>query len=279
LIASPKAGLVPATQHFDCPTGRALVSQWCAVYKRLDKFGTKGSTVTSIAAAVCYDNKRTELRDFAEPEIPPDGGLPRVELCGVCGSDWPYYQKYPKLRGPLILGHEAVGQVAKLGSAAAARFGVKEGDRVALEEYLPCGHCSYCRTGEFRLCDETDTLNRTDAGAVRYGSTPVTVSPSLWGGYSQFQYLHPNAVFHRVPETVPAKLASLALPLGNGVEWTYLQGKVKLGEAVLIQGPGQQGLACVVPPRKRAPAASSSAGLPPTSAGWPSPRSSAPPTP
>jgi threonine dehydrogenase-like Zn-dependent dehydrogenase len=39
-----------------------------------------------------------------------------------------------------------------------------------------------------------------------------------------------------VPDHVPAKLASLALPLGNGVEWTYLQGGVKLGEVVVIQG-------------------------------------------
>ena len=28
-----------------------------------------------------------------------DGGLLRVELCGVCGSDWPYYLKYPNRRG------------------------------------------------------------------------------------------------------------------------------------------------------------------------------------
>ena len=49
-----------------------------------------------------------------------------------------------------------------------------------------------------------------------------------------------------MPDHVPAKLASLALPLGNGVEWTYLQGGVKLGEVVVIQGPGQQGLACTV---------------------------------
>jgi threonine dehydrogenase-like Zn-dependent dehydrogenase len=203
--------------------------------------------VDEIAAAVSYDIRRTEVRTFKEPDLPPDGGLLRVELCGVCGSDWPYYLKYPKARGALILGHEAVGHVARLGAAAAARFGIKEGDRVALEEYLPCGHCRYCRSGDFRLCDETDTLNRPpDDPTIRYGSTPITVAPSLWGGYSQFQYLHPNAVFHRVPDHVPAKLASLALPLGNGVEWTYLQGGVKLGEVVVIQGPGQQGLACTV---------------------------------
>ena len=201
----------------------------------------------AIAAAVAYENKHTEVREFSPPEIPADGGLLRVELCGVCGSDWPYYLKYPQLKGPLILGHEPVGVVDKLGSAAAARFGVKEGDRVALEEYLPCGNCRYCRSGDFRLCDETDTLNRGDrADTIRYGSTPVSIVPSLWGGYSQYQYLHPNAVFHRVPDHVPGHLATLALPLGNGVEWTYLQGRVKLGEIVVIQGPGQQGLACIV---------------------------------
>ncbi len=200
--------------------------------------------MTAIAAAVSYEIRRTQVREIEPPRIGADAGLLRVELCGVCGSDWPYYLSYPKTKGPLILGHEAVGFVERLGPEAAARFGVREGDRVALEEYLPCGHCAYCRSGEFRLCAETDTLNRS--GTVRYGSTPVAIPPGLWGGYSQLQYLHPNAVLHRVPAHVPAKLVTLALPLGNGVEWAYLQGQVKLGETVVIQGPGQQGLACVV---------------------------------
>lgn len=197
-----------------------------------------------VVAAVSYEFGRTELTDIPLPEIPADAGLLRIEMTGVCGSDWPYYKKYPSTKGPLILGHEPVGRVETLGRIAAERFGVKEGDRVALEEYLPCGHCNYCRSGDFRLCDATDTLNRPDA--VRYGSTPVSRAPSLWGGYSRFQFLHPNSVFHKVPDHVPAKQATLALPLGNGVEWAYLQGATRIGEAVVIQGPGQQGLACVV---------------------------------
>jgi len=197
-----------------------------------------------LKAAVSLEFGKTEIKEFEVPDIPADAGLLKVEKCGICGSDWPYYKKYPKSKGPLILGHEAVGYIDKLGSEAARKFGFREGDRVALEEYLPCGNCKFCRTADYRLCEKTDTLNRD--GTIRYGSTPISVSPSLWGGYSQYQYLHPNTVMHRVPEHVPDKLATLALPLGNGIEWAYLQGETKIGETVVIQGPGQQGLACVI---------------------------------
>ncbi len=197
----------------------------------------------SVHAAVALEGRRTELRAFDVPPIPADGGLLRVETTGVCGSDWPYFLNYPKIKGPLILGHEMVGVVAAAGPVAAKRWGVREGDRVALEEYLPCGHCDYCRSGDFRLCDATDTLL---GDGIRYGSTPVSIAPSLWGGYSQYLYLHPSSVFHKVPGHVAAAQASLAIPLGNGMEWAYLQGRSSIGECVVIQGPGQQGLACTI---------------------------------
>jgi threonine dehydrogenase-like Zn-dependent dehydrogenase len=196
-----------------------------------------------VLAAVQVGAKETELREFAIPEIPSEAGLLRVEICGVCGSDWPDYQ-LPE--GPRILGHEVVGYIEKIGKVAEERWGVKEGDRVALEEYLPCGHCDRCRTGEFRLCDFTDKW----MGGIRFGATNTSVAPSLWGGYSQYLYLHPNTVFHKVPSHVPAKQAALALPLGNGFEWAVREGGVGIGKTVLIQGPGQQGLACVIAAKK-----------------------------
>ncbi len=197
-------------------------------------------------AAVAVAPGRTEVRELTLPAPDATSGLLRVAVTGVCGSDWGYYQNLPRSRGPLILGHETVGHVEAIGAIAAGRWGVKEGDLVALEEYLPCGHCEFCRTGEFRLCDATDWR----LGGLRYGATALSVAPGLWGGYAQYQHLHLNTVFHRVPSGVSARHAALALPLSNGIEWTYLQGGAGPGQTVVIQGPGQQGLACVVAARE-----------------------------
>ncbi len=205
--------------------------------------------LTKIRAAVAVANRMTEVREFDMPVLADDAGLLKIELTGVCGSDWPYYTTYPAVKGPMILGHESVGFIDRLGRAARTRWGLAEGDRVALEEYLPCGHCAYCRSSDFRLCEATDTL-LSNPDSIRFGSTGIAKSPGLWGGFSQYQYLPPNAVFHRVPAAVPAEQAALALPLGNGIEWAYLQGGASIGDAVLIQGPGQQGLACVVAARE-----------------------------
>lgn len=199
-----------------------------------------------IRAAVAVAPGRTEIRELPLPRPDATSGLLKVAVTGVCGSDWGYYQNLPTSRGPLILGHETVGYVEAIGSLAARQWGVKEGDCVALEEYLPCGHCEFCRSGEFRLCNATDWR----LGGLRYGATAFSVDPGLWGGYAQYQHLHFNTVFHRVPAGVSPRHAALALPLSNGIEWTYLQGGAGPGQTVVIQGPGQQGLACVVAARE-----------------------------
>ena len=197
-------------------------------------------------AAVAVASEQTELQEFSRPQRSANSGLLRVAATGVCGSDAAYYQQLPASRGPLILGHETVGHIEEIGEIAAQKWGLAEGDYVALEEYLPCGHCVFCRSGEFRLCDATDWR----LGGLRYGATGLKVSPGLWGGFSQYQYLHLNTVFHKVPSNVSARHAALALPLSNGIEWTYLHGGAGPGQCVVVQGPGQQGLACVVAARE-----------------------------
>lgn len=192
-------------------------------------------------AAAAMGAGRFEAMELELPALGPNDGLLRVEVSGICGSDLKKYRR-ERMR-PTILGHEVVGRIERLGAEAADRWGVAEGDRVLLEEYLPCGHCFACRSGEFRACEVTD--NAKD-GAIRYGSTPTDVPPGLWGGNSQFQFLHPSSVLHRVPDHVPAEHVGFAIPLSNGFQWSQRDGGVGYGDTVLVQGPGQQGIANVI---------------------------------
>jgi threonine dehydrogenase-like Zn-dependent dehydrogenase len=197
-------------------------------------------------AATQIGARQIELRDYPIPEIAADDALLKVEIAGICGSDIGGYQEFEG--AARIRGHENVGFIEKIGPQAAQRWGVKEGDRVVIEQYLPCGHCRWCRIGEYRFCDQTDKLpGRT---ILRYGNTPVTVAPSLWGGFSQYLYLPPNAIVHKIAAHIPASHAALFVPLSNGMQWAYLQGGAAPGKTVVIQGPGQMGLASVVAARE-----------------------------
>jgi threonine dehydrogenase-like Zn-dependent dehydrogenase len=194
-------------------------------------------------AALKVGPSTTELREFPCPDVPPDAALMRVEVAGVCGTDVSQY-KLPLRGAPLIMGHENVGRLEKVGREFARHKGFHEGDLVFLEHYLPCGHCEWDHMGEYRHCAATEWFY--DPSAIRYGYTAIDTPPSLWGGFSHYVYLPLNAVLHRVPDGLSAEQAGLATPMSNGIQWTLMDGGVGYASTALIQGPGQQGLCCLM---------------------------------
>src|SRR5262245_15956944 len=91
-------------------------------------------------AAVKVGPSTTELHELDLPPVPDDAALMKVEVAGVCGTDVTQY-RLPLRNGPLVMGHENVGYLARVGKTFAAHKGMAEGDLVVLEHYVPCGHC------------------------------------------------------------------------------------------------------------------------------------------
>jgi threonine dehydrogenase-like Zn-dependent dehydrogenase len=192
-------------------------------------------------AAVLTAPRTLEMRELPVPEINENTGLLRIEITGVCGVDWPAFtgERPDRFKLPLILGHEIVGRIVKIGAKAAQRWKVTEGDRVVLEEYAPCGTCQWCLSGHYYLC----------GGMLMekmYGFTSLDVDHGLWGGFSQYVYLDPKALIHKIDEKVPSTVAPLYIGLANGIRWVQGEGKIGVGDTVVILGPGQLGLSCVI---------------------------------
>ena len=177
-----------------------------------------------------------EPKDIPIPDIDADSALLEVEVCGICGSDYEQYEGVLRTPMPVIPGHEPLGRIAAIGDRAAQRWGVDIGDRVAVETMLSCRHCQPCLGGTYHLCDHRRI----------YSYIPLSDAPGLWGAYSQYMYLHPNSVVHRVDPTLPPELAVMFNPLGAGFRWAVEMPRLQTGETVVILGPGKRGLASVL---------------------------------
>jgi threonine dehydrogenase-like Zn-dependent dehydrogenase len=187
-----------------------------------------------------------EVHEFGVPEIGPDDGILRMELCGICGSDIEQYDgRFDAIgwtKGPTIPGHEPLGIVAAIGERAAARWGVGVGDRVAVEPLIPCGECEACREGLRTRCSGWGRM-------YSYGLLDTAIDPQILGGYSEYMYLHPNTVLHKMPLSMPASVAVLFNPLAAGVRWATTTPDLALGDTIVVLGAGQRGLACVIAAR------------------------------
>ena len=186
-----------------------------------------------------------ELRELPVPErIGPEEGLLRVDACGICGSDYEQYAGVmPGLPFPLIPGHEPVGTIVELGELAARRWGISIGDRVCVETLLPCGYCRQCRAGAYRLCSGR-------RGLSGYGYLGLDTPPGLWGAYSEYLYLDPHTVLHKISQDVPPEIATLFNPIGAGIRWAHQVPGTKIGDTIVILGPGQRGLGSVIAARE-----------------------------
>jgi threonine dehydrogenase-like Zn-dependent dehydrogenase len=116
-------------------------------------------------ALVYTDTLKMEYREEPDPNPRPGEAMIRIEAVGICGSDMHAYHGRDERRvPPLILGHEAAGEVLS---------GMRKGDEVVLNPLMTCGVCDHCQGGRSNLCEKRELIGMRVPGAfAQYVTIP-----------------------------------------------------------------------------------------------------------
>jgi threonine dehydrogenase-like Zn-dependent dehydrogenase len=140
----------------------------------------------------------------------------------------------PNVTYPLVLGHETVGIVERLGGGTtedATGRPVAVGDRVYVAPGISCRQCLYC------VVHRQPTLCLKRRG---YGFRPVKdAPPHAQGGFSQYLNIVPGSTILKM-ETDAATSVVLE-PLTIGIHQVE-RARLRLGATVVIQGAGAIGI-------------------------------------
>lgn len=164
---------------------------------------------------------RLEFREIDDPVPGPHDVLVRPRAVGICGSDLHALAgHHPFIDLPCAPGHEVAGVVEAVGEAVED---YRPGDRVLVEPNLVCGHCPYCTSGRYNLCDHLAVFGCQTSGAMAD------------------RFTIPATRLHHVPDGLDDRAAALVEPLSTGTHAVRGVGDLT-GRTVAVLGAGSIGL-------------------------------------
>ena len=143
--------------------------------------------------------------------------LIKQDFTGICYRDILTYEGFfPRVKLPIILGHEIAGEVIDVGENVKE---IKVGDYVISLIYIPCGKCKNCLEGKENLCK-----NR------------LTYGEDINGSYSQYVIAHKNSLI-KVTNNIPKEGAVIAsCVIGMLIHALKDNAKISKDSTVLITG-------------------------------------------
>jgi threonine dehydrogenase-like Zn-dependent dehydrogenase len=200
------------------------------------------STSTSRAAVLEAFNQPLTISSAEVPEPQPGSLIAEVVYGGICGTDIHLSHGNLPIPTPVVLGHETVGRVWKLGEGVSTDFSgtpLREGDLIAWASNIPCGKCYWCVVEKERtLCADRKV----------YGiNQRFDQWPHLSGGWADYIYLQPGSAVFRVPDGIsPTQAIALGCAGPTAVHGVLDITGVGVGETVVVQGSGPVGMAAAM---------------------------------
>jgi len=138
----------------------------------------------TMKALIFRDVGKIELCELPVPQVTqPDDVLIKVSAVGICGTDIKILEGKHHYKENTVLGHEFCGTVAEIGTHV-THF--KVGNRVAVDNNIRCGFCTFCRMGLTSQCVE-----------IKYNAIGVMRN----GGYAEY-CLVPEKQCYGLPDEI-----------------------------------------------------------------------------
>lgn len=196
--------------------------------------------------AVCWHGAH-DMRVDTVPDpsiLNPRDAIIKITSTAICGSDLHIYDGYiPTMEPGDIIGHEFMGEVVEVGREVR---NLQKGDRVIVPFPISCGHCFFCQSDLWSLCDNSNP----NAGMIEklYGHSPAALFgySHLFGGYAGGQAEYARVPFADVgPFKIPDGLTDdQVLFLTDILPTGYMAAEncnIKPGDTVAVWGCGPVG--------------------------------------
>lgn len=180
----------------------------------------------SMNALVLTEYRQFSIEDLPVPSCAAGEVLIQVAACGICGSDVHGYDGTSGRRiPPIVMGHEAAGVVAAVGSEVRS---VSPGDRVTFDSTVYCAKCEFCLRGEINLCEDRQVVG-VSCGEYR--------RPGAFAEY----IVVPEYIVYRLPPSLSFADAAMLEAVSVALHAVKLSG-IEGGETALVIGAGMIGL-------------------------------------
>ena len=196
-----------------------------------------------------YDKNKPLIIEELELDKPGVGELlVKIHAAGLCHSDLSVIDGNRPRQVPMVLGHEAAGEVMELGEGV-KNFSV--GDHIVFSFVPVCGQCMPCMTARPALCEEGAAANNRGEllnGAMRLSNGQQQKIHHHMGvsGFAEYAVVSSKSAV-RIDKSLPYTIAALfGCAVMTGVGAVINSARLMLGQTVLITGLGGVGFAALL---------------------------------
>ena len=194
-------------------------------------------------AVLCRELNKPVVVETIRVDPPKRGEVTvRIAACGVCHSDLSATNGTIPLPPPLVLGHEAAGEVIEVGEGVT---GLAVGDHVVSSFIYMCGTCRFCSGGRPVLCvEQGKAFSTPPEGTPRThdkDGKPLGIFSGC-GVMAEYATMSTDNLV-KIDKSIPLDRAALVgCAVTTGVGAVFNTAHVTPGSSVVVFGCGGVGL-------------------------------------